>query len=361
MREGATNLKRALEAHGIATTRQPFDDSTPESILHSAEEVAVSLGEHALVFNATGGHKLMTLALAEKLHMADALHLLYVETRHDRLDWLKPETSIAPMDDLLNLQDVLMVQGYRLRSCGRRDGEWMRQAEGRESLTRRLGDEAATLGGIFGALNGLADEALANEPNGPLRAQQYLQFPPGGPGARMLRDAQKLGLLHWEGGAEIVFANEHAARYFRGGWLEEYVWTKLRGLKPKDFDVNVQIESVQGKISNEFDALVAHRNRLLVVECKTSRLGRDATKDADYIYKLAQLSRSVGGIMSGSLLLSARRVGAELRQRAKEHGIDVLAADEVKDLPQYLRAWMAPSAAAAPRKLAASARRDRSR
>jgi hypothetical protein len=361
MREGATNLKRALEAHGIEVERQSFDDSTPAAIFHSGGDVAVRLGEQPLVFNATGGHKLMTLALAENLPMADALHLLYVETRHDRLDWLKPQVAVEPMDDLLSLEDLLMVQGYRIKSGERRDGQWMQQASERESLTRRLGDEAVTLSGMFGALNGLADEALANEPRGPFRPQQYLEFQPGGPGARMLRSAQGLGLLHWEGGTQIAFAGEDAARYFRGGWLEEYVWTKLRGLKPKDFDINVQIESVQGKIPNEFDALVVNRNRLLVVECKTSRFGRDASKDADYIYKLAQLSRSVGGIMSTSLLLSARQIGAELRQRAKEHNIDVLAAAEVKDLAQYLRAWMSPSQPSPSHKLARPARRARRR
>lgn len=83
---------------------------------------------------------------------------------------------------------------------------------------------------------------------------------------------------------------------------------KLRGIKPKDFDANVRLESAHGKIENEFDALVVSRHRLLVIECKTSQFGRNASRDANYVYKLTQLSRGVGGIMSRSLLLSARDV-----------------------------------------------------
>jgi len=69
MKTSAQNLKTALVAHGIEVERHPFDDSTPERILASADEIATTLGERALVFNVTGGHKLMTLALSEKMRL----------------------------------------------------------------------------------------------------------------------------------------------------------------------------------------------------------------------------------------------------------------------------------------------------
>lgn len=342
MREGAGNLKRVFESRGIAVKRVPFDDSTPESVLKSAERVACDFGERPLVFNATGGHKLMTLALAEQMNMADNLHLVYSETRYDRLDWLKPTPEMEPMKDVLSLNDILLAQGYRRVSDGTRDVQWQADAEARSALTRRLGEESDKLDRFFGALNKLADQAL-NELEGPFHPQQELEFSPGGRNAEVLNDGQRLGLLHWDKEVEIVFRSPDAARYFRGGWLEEYVWLKLRGLKPRDWASNIEIETANGKTRNQFDALLVHRNRLLVIECKTTRIGRDADKDSNYIYKLAQLSRSVGGIMSRSLLLSARPVSAELRQRAADNGVDVLAASEVKDLVRHLRGWMDPA------------------
>lgn len=340
MRDGAGNLKRALEAHGIKVKRVPFDDATPEAIISAAERIANQLGEQALVFNVTGGHKLMTLALATRMEIADELHLLYVETRHDRLDWLKPVAEVEPMQDVLWLDDMLVTQGYRIKSRGQRDGHWMRDANERATLTRSLGDRAETLCGFFGVLNSLADRALANEPEGPFRPLQHLDYAPGGENAKTLRDAAALHLVHWDGKRQITFKDDQSARYFRGGWLEEYVWLKLRGLKPTDWDVNIRVESAPGRTENEFDAMAVSRNRLLVIECKTSRFGRDAARDSDYVYKLAQLSRGVGGIMSRSLLLSARDLGPELRQRARENGVDVLAGAEVKGLVGYLRGWM---------------------
>lgn len=339
MKTSAQNLKTALAAHGIEIERHPFDDSTPERIRASASALATKLGEQALVFNFTGGHKLMTLALSDEMRIADELHLLYCDTQHDRLDWLSPHAVTEPLDDLLTVEDFLLTQGYRINSRGERDGNWANEAQQRETLTRKLGDEADKLARFFGTLNQLADRCLQNEPDGPFQFEQEFEFAPDGRNADILKLAQKHDLLSWDGDNRLVFKGEAAARYFRGGWLEEYVWIKLRGLRPHDWSVNLKSQTLS-QTPNEYDALVAHRNRLLLIECKTTRFGRDGLKDASYVYKLAQLAQQTGGSMSSSLLLSARPVSEDVRQRARDSHVDILAAKEVKTLPDYLRRWM---------------------
>lgn len=340
MREAANDLKRALIAHDISIRRIPFDDASPERINASAQAIALELGEDPLVFNVTGGHKLMTLSLAENLEeLADDLHLLYAETRHDRLDWLKPEPAIEPMRDVLSIDDILRAQGYRRTSDGNRDAFWQVDADKRASLTRRMGDDAERYKNFFGTLNRLADFALNEDGSAP-RLTQELDYAPGGRNAELLLEAQKAGLLQWDSDTRIVFSNREAAAYFRGGWLEEYVWCKLRGIKPHDWAVNLKVQSCSTKIDNECDAAVAHRNRLLVIECKTSGFGRNEARDVGYIYKLAQLADQIGGAMNNRLLLSARPVHDEIRQRAKDYRVDILAADEVRQFVDYMKSWM---------------------
>lgn len=340
MADSARNLKTALTAHGIEVERAPFDDASPERIVAAAEAAALQFGQGALVFNATGGHKLMTLALSEQLRMADDLHVLYCETRHDRLDWLLPAATTEPLDDVLRLDDVLLTQGQRIQTRGERDGYWAHDAQARETLTRELGDHANTLARFFGTLNRLADQCLRNEPDGPWQFEQELEFTPGGRNADVLRRAAECELLHWDNDTRVVFKSEAAARYFRGGWLEEYAWIKLRGIKPRDWSVNLRAVSAKSAAENEYDALIVHRNRLLLIECKTSRFGRDAVKDASYVYKLAQLASQTGGSMAQSLLLSARTVSEDVRKRAAEARVGILAAEEIRTLPDYLRNWM---------------------
>lgn len=340
MREAAGNLTRVLDAHGIAVRRMPFDDATPERIVHAAESVACELGEAPLVFNATGGHKLMTLALVEQMQLADNLHLVYAETRHDRLDWLKPTAAVEAMQDVLRLDDILLAQGYHRTADVERDVPWQVEADRRASLTRRMGDGAERNARFFGTLNRLADLAL-NEEGAAFQARQELEFVPGGHSAELLIEARRLTLLQWNDDTEIVFASRETAQYFRGGWLEEYVWVKLRGIRPHDWAVNVKTRSFALHVENEFDAMVSHRNRMLVIECKTSGFGRSEARDVSHIYKLAQLADRVGGSMSRKLLLSARPIHGDIRQRAGEYGVDILAAEEVRKFVGYLRDWMA--------------------
>ena len=345
MRDSAGNLKRALESHGIAVQRRPFDDSSPESIKTGAESVGIEFEKSAVIFNASGGHKLMTLALAENMELAGDLHLLYAETRHQRLDWLKPVPSIDAMHDVLKVDDFLLVQGYsRIRSADR-DGNWQVAADARGALTRRLGDESDKLSRFFGALNKLAQQAMPDKNHGKaFRPVQNFDFAPGGRSPEVLAQARQFGLLAWDDDTEVVFASEAAASYFGGGWLEEYVWLKLRGLKPFDSAVNLFVKPIGSTAENELDAVVVHRNRMLVIECKTLRFGRDAGKDADYIYKLAQLSRQVGGSMADSLLLSARQIDApEVIDRARQYGVSILASVDVKNFVAFIRDWMQPA------------------
>lgn len=341
MRDAAVNLKRALEPHDIATRRVPFDDSSPETIKSSAASIAMELGSEPLIFNATGGHKLMTLALAEELgDLADDLHLLYAETRHDRLDWLKPSPAIEPMNNVLKVDDILRAQGYRRTSDGNRDAFWQAEADQRASLTRKMGDKAERYERFFGRLNALADRALNEEDNGTFQASQKLTYPPDRHDGELLDDARKLNLIDWNDKTDITFASREAAAYFRGGWLEEYVWYKLRGLRPYDWAVNLKTCSYGTDVENECDAVVSHRNRLLIIECKTSGFGKNQTRDAGYIYKLAQLGNQIGGGMCSKLLLSARPIQEELRQRAKDYGVDILAATEVRQFVDFMNQWM---------------------
>lgn len=341
MLTSAKNLQAALKSRGINVKRVTFDDSSPETIVAMSQSIALELGENPLILNATGGHKLMTLALNHEMQelAGDNLHVLYCETRNNRIDWLQPDASTQLMADILKLEDVLLVQGFRLISRSDRDVKWMNDAESRSSLTRSLGDDADKLARFFGTLNWLADQAL-NEPKGPFRPQQDFDFTPGGRNADLLREAENLQLIRWDGNTEIVFAHSEAAQYFRGGWLEEYAWLKLRGLKPHDFATNLRVETISEHSPNEFDVVLVHRNRLLNIECKTKRLGRDSGVDANYIYKLGQLTQNVGGLMGRSLFLSARSVTDEFRGRAKENKVDVLAGKEIKDLVEYLKNWM---------------------
>lgn len=346
MRSRAGFLADALKARGIEVQRIDFADDDVTTLHARAAAIAERLDGRAVTVNLSGGTKLMTLALTETLaaHLATGNaatqpHLVYTDTRHHRLDWLHPEPRSEAMADVLRINDILLAQGYRRQdaSGGAEAAEWQRAADARKGLTRHLGDKAAALARFFGALNALAHRAL-NE-RGAWRPEQDFEYAPGGASAELLRAANAAGLLSWDEQTRLIFRDQDAAQYLGGGWVEEYAGLKISGMRATEWAPCLRIESAGGHTPNELDAAVVHGNRLLVVECKAA-----AARDndvADWIYKASQLARNVGGLMAQPLLLSARAITDNHRQRASEYGVHILAAGELATLPEYLRRWMA--------------------
>ena len=346
MRVRAGFLSDSLKSRDIKVKRIPFADDDVTTLHRQAESIAEMLDGRPVTINLTGGTKLMTLALTETLarqlatdvNLAAHPHLVYTDTRHHRLDWLGPIARSEPMRDQLRINDILLAQGYRRQAAsgGAEAAEWSRAADGRKALTRQLGDDAAQLARFFSPLNAMAHHAM-NE-GGPWRAEQQLAFTPGGANAKLLRAAHAAGLLTWDEQTQVVFQDRSAAQYMGGGWIEEYAALKISGMRPNEWAPRVLITSTDGHTPNELDAVVVHGNRMLLVECKAAVVRENDI--ADWIYKLSRLSQQVGGALAQALLLSARSIGDNHRQRAKEYGVHILAADQLSTLPDYLRTWM---------------------
>lgn len=343
----AAHLADALKARGVRVERIDFADDDVSTLHAQAEAVARRVGGRAVTINLTGGTKLMTLALVQTLLAdlqtepgAEAPHLVYCDTRHRRLDWLAPQARSEAMQPVLKIDDVLLAQGYRGQggSGGAGAAEWQRRAGDRSKLTRWLGDRSQDIGRFFGQLNAATQRAQPQGADGPLVPEQSLDRAPHGAAAELLRQSAGAGLLSWDQGTGIVFLSRDAADYLGGGWVEEYAAGKLAGARANGgWMPRLRIEHVDTHTTNELDGVLVHDNRLLLVECKAARSG---DRTSDWIYKLAQLARQVGGQLARPLLLSARTMGDADHDRAREYGVDVLDGSELRRLPEYLRAWM---------------------
>lgn len=342
MQAQAQVLRKLLERHQISSQIEAFADDDITTLQTESLRIAEKLDGQPVIFNATGGTKQMAFIMADNALQVlgpEVQGVIYADTQHQRIDWLRPAARGSdPMDNLLTLEDILGAQGYRLGEVKSRQPEWIAKVEARSQMTRELGEKVDKLGGLFGALNGLAQKALRD----PARPQYHQEFDyaPSQQYADILRQANKYQLLKWDGDIAIEFSGEDAARYFGGGWIEEYLFFKLRGNHPRDFVISAEIIAPDGKTSNEMDALVVHRNRLLAIECKTSRFGRDVGKDADIMYKIDSLAQRAGGLMHKGMLLSARPLDEVSAARAREHGIEVLAGPHLKKLTERLHQWM---------------------
>lgn len=338
MRQNASHLEIALRREGRTVRRIDFDDSTPAKMQAHAEELAQRLDGRHIVLHATGGTKLMVLAIRDGLRLVEAgsgsLDIVYADTNKQRIDWLGRAPRTDPMEDVLNLEHMLLVQGYRIAGDSRhRDAQ--RRAGARATLTRDLGENAGRYGRAFTALATLARSAA--DGGNPRDLTQLFQYPPGGHLAALLDRATQAGLMTWDRDVALTFPDRERAEYFAGGWIEEFALLKLTGLLKADrFSTNLQIQSAGNAVPNEIDAMVVHRNRALLIECKTGR----QTRAQDKLYKLAQLRLKLGGSVASALYLSAQSLDEAAQKRAEEYRIDVLCGDDVAKLVPWLKDWL---------------------
>jgi len=346
-RRGLDVRQRRLLAHfGIDAEVVP---GAPDADLARIHEFALDLlgrlqAQHpgaALVLNATGGNKLMMLGFVE-VFRADA-RIVYADTQHGRIETLAAggaAREAVPMRDVLNVPGYLRAQGFAYGGARSDRADELQSAAARKQAAKHLGTHAAALGSFIGALNRLAAQAL--DPGGELLVKPAQAFD----GVRSdqwrsaLSELNRCGALKWFGADDIEFPDAEAARFCGGGWLEEYVWHIVRDAQPYDARWGV-IGHWENGPKNEFDVLATHRNRLLFIECKALRLGRQDEADANILYKVNSLGQHARGLFGEIWLVLAREATDEVRERAVAQRIRIIEAAQLPRLRQHVLDWMA--------------------
>ncbi|RMF21206.1 MAG: DUF1887 family protein [Deltaproteobacteria bacterium] len=354
-RPHAERLRRFFEER--ATRVESYHDAPSaglNEILAYASQLAGDLQDHfgpdaRFVLNATGGTKLMALGFTVAFQQAfpeDKLRIIYADTQHGQIETIVP-TAAGPtvMENVLDVPTCLQVQGAQYRRARSDDSEWIERAAARRSTTLCLARDAAKLADFFGILNAAVDSALS--PHGKLVApKQPLPRPPKGLWMEAMKLCAKAGVLEWNPGqSDLRFTCAEGAQYVRGGWLEEFVWLAANDCAPFDSrsGVTVTWESEQKRDAprNEFDLACVHRNRMLLVECKTQKKASMQSEDlSSILYKFDSLARAAGGVLVTKWLVTVNELSPRGSERARQNDIKVLTGPDLRYFRDAVRAWM---------------------
>lgn len=357
----ATLLKAGLieRAEDVISLPGMPDHDYADMLAWSRQHVGLlrqCLPDHQLVFNATGGTKLMSqaLSIASQEH-AGHCSVLYCDTSHDCIEWLSPQPRREALpSNLLDSATILKANGIEREDSLSDDESWCSLVEGRGELTRWLASEVASrLGSFFPALNnalfGLVPEQLP-------QTVQFKQPASSSAWREALRRLEQNGLLVLaeplipSAPPKLLIDSADNLRYLSGGWLEEYLWLCLRDADLQDVHCSQQIRANLGEAEhnklNELDVVVGHRNRVLVIECKTADLLR---KDAynRMLDKLDSLGKRTGGLLTQCWLVAARwphddeDQQSRLRLLARSRNITLVEPRHLAELPTRIQSWKA--------------------
>jgi len=249
------------------------------------------------------------------------------------------------------------------------DCDWYAGLEQRRALTLALVLEGQRLRMAFGVkgkkllnvLHGMAVDSLPRRahPAQPFQTEVQISAPDTPVWQAMLKLLEKHGVARIvdsvadQSGAffrlVLAWANEDAARYLGGGYLEEYAFlcAQSLGLPASQFASNVRLRPhnsslPEGHEYQELDLAVVWRNRLWVFECKAG-VQLHTGKGQDILNKLDSLKGHIGGAMGEGWLLTPLPLRDDFDghihaiERAHQYGIRLVhASGELAKLPLLL-------------------------
>lgn len=338
MRPRADALQRVLREAGVRVSRLELANEHDYPALEAPLlELAAERAGQTIVLNVTGGTKLMVLA-AQSIAQTAGWSVFYVDADTDEVIWLGNRAGERQrLTEHLRLRHYLMGYGFTLgeRAEARLDAD-------RSTLIATLLTHIGSLEQPLGQLNWLAQQA---EDTNTLSIQLDARQHDSRRLEALLRHFAEAGLLSVEG-RTLAFADAGARAFAKGGWLEQHVYqtvVRLGGeLGLRDKAANLEVTDAGG-VKNELDVVFLARNRLFIIECKTARMDRpQAPKANDTLFKLAEITRRVGGSGARGLLASYRPLRESEEKLAGALGIQLVCHTRLNRLDDTLRSWVRP-------------------
>lgn len=319
-----------------------------------------------IILNATGGTKMMSSGAAAVIERLG--EVIYCDTLNQRIEFFAPrhKPAFALPPNVLSLDDYFSSQGVRTLKNKRasRNRRYQESVVSLEATTRRI---VELLGGRTGAqiqpsiarINFAASKVYEKKRNGQETWVPVQQIDPID--ERLIAILEQAGFgVRFDAGklffpAAMTPASKAAVEYVTGGWLEHYCFLVMRdiGLDQRYWDCNIEIDRAHAphatmndgtEVSlNEVDLVVAWRNRILIVECKTGSQLQD--KSQEITAKLKAIRDYAGGSMADAMVLSSNGFTKPLlernaREREQLLGIKLHTREALLKFPQLILDWL---------------------
>lgn len=346
MKQQAELLENFLQPRGFHCENVRIDAYDFASVLTACADVIAKYGDDELILNVTGSTKVVAIAAYQQFSSAFK-RIIYTDTANDRILVLGNQPDSIPLkNNLLDVGEYLACYGKRLIGVHTDINE----VEQRRALTENLCKLFVRHPYLLSHFNWL----IPQEPEGQYPLTVDLGGKDGSEQLIELLVAAGMATSPEAGQLRMETPDNHF--YLHGGWLEEYVYNTVTSMRLDGLDchLNVNIEWNDPRTSmptqNELDVLFTCKNRLHVISCKASNLGKirnipqthdgkgvsEPPKGKETIYELDSLTKAIGGIFAQQMLVSAHRLRPVHYWRAQASKIEVVHGMEVLHLREKL-------------------------
>jgi len=352
----------------------------PDSLLNSIldygkqtlEHLKAHYPEDAITLNSTGGNKLMFIGL---INATQEIYddIIYVDTAHSRIEFLpKDNQQKQPelMPSVLKVRQYLNAQGFDVKSILSESPSAIYGINKRSEVTMILAKNAVEFDtyGLIAELNkkmnGVLEYDAKNDCNKLIKHETTLSFkcPHGKDVSKfneilskwkaLLAHGQRLNIFTWDDAQSTLgWSDVRTAEYLSGIWLEEYVYLVANSIGLTDLAISVKAKNKANNSNakgNEYDVLMMHNNRMLVIECKTVNFKStfqqnegeksNRTKANDIAYKFSSLSDKLIGLFGESWLVSSSPANV-IQDKAKDLGFRVIDPGQLAKIGEFIAKW----------------------
>ena len=328
-------LKNEIAKHQVAILADISIGSNASDINAIQNALMEWAGENGAVFsdsvlNVTGGTKPMAIA-AQGVFQLENRPIFYVDIATDTIFWVSGDDRSTSIQ--LTNQPTLN-QFFGLNGIAIKAGEFKSVIENDKwrHFYHEIAGDPSKWALPLKALNSIAsraehDRSLEFDPN-----EEEMSLPNWKEILMLLR-LNELVRYENDGRRMGQFSSIEARSFFKGIWLEHYVFALLKsfGFDRRHALMNVIIEDSKGNV-NELDAVVLHNNTCYIIEDKAKDMSVGNIAD-NAVYKLAQLSSKMG-LRAKGILVSVHNVRRSDKDRARAYNVEVF--DWLPDLESNL-------------------------
>ncbi len=304
------------------------------------------MGEN-IAINITGGTKPQAISAMNNSTLLEC-PIFYVDSNTNRVFFLSKDDKPFDLNVKFDLDTYLTAYGYKIigKEVTTKTGDWKKIGESFIQKISQYKDVVPLLNKhATKAKNGVLKSSLDAVD---LKVNAFLR----------LLDELKYAYDDFIEFADntIYFKNEGTRFFLNGGWLEDYVFSRLNKLKQDniiddiacnvkavspDFDLKKSEKAKENKgLMNEFDLAFIAKNRLHIIECKTSKMDKEEGVAGDNIlYKLETL-KDYGGLMTQKCLVSYIKVPDSVKQRAEQLKIKIIEGNEIQQINNKIQEWI---------------------
>ncbi len=299
---------------------EPMDYKNTSEVI---ERIKAVYKDDELILNITGGTKMMSIGAFEAFvrDRNNNQKIIYVDTFNRVVKEIFPISRNIDFNNSITIEDYLISYGYKIKSFSDPNFYDYRLPNDLNNCTVELVEFSSYLGRLIN--ESVKSSLHIKVPRDIMKSQSFI---------KVLKLFERYSFVDVCDN-DVNFVKTENFRFITGGWLEFYVYNKIKRLLNNENNLRLGAIICKDEIENEIDIIFTYMNQLYLVECKSGKWDKN-------IYKMDSLIRNTGGSFGKGMLVVLDEITSNMKRRIRNSDIVLVDRNNIKNLSEIIKNWI---------------------